>query len=88
MVENLRLVDTNKNFELFLRQHNPNYAKLTPFLKASFEGYLSASKDEFPPRNPHAPAGIYAGDEDKNLIGAAWFYGYWSYYKMKKGETL
>jgi hypothetical protein len=62
-----------------------NYADLKPLYAAVLEGYTSASRGEFPPRNPHAPCGVEPGREDTNPPAAAWFYGYWAYIYRRHG---
>lgn len=63
-----------------------NYKELSPLLKATIEGYIAASRGEFPPKNPYAICGIYAGEENENLLGAAWFFGYWDRSYRRNGE--
>jgi hypothetical protein len=58
------------------------YNELKQYFEAVVQGYQSK---EFPPRNPYAPFGILPDQKshDENLLGAAWFYGYWSRVKNK-----
>lgn len=62
------------------------YKEVSPLLKATIEGYVASSRGEFPPKNPYAICGVYAGEEDENLLGAAWFFGYWDRSYCRNGE--
>lgn len=62
------------------------YDSLQVFLKAAIEGYIASSKGKFPPHNPYAICGMYPGDENTNLEGAAWFFGYWERSYCRNGE--
>lgn len=61
-----------------------SYDSLKPIMKAVVEGYMAASEGKFPPHNPYAICGLYAGEEKDNLEGGAWFYGYWEFFKRQK----
>lgn len=63
-----------------------NYEQMKVFLKAAVEGYVASDRGEFPPRNPYAICGVYAGEEDQNLKGAAWYFGYWERSYCRNGE--
>lgn len=54
------------------------YEALKPIMQAVVEGYIASANFKFPPHNPYAICGVYPGEEDGNLLGAAWFFGYWS----------
>ena len=55
-------------------------------LKIAIEGYIASNNGEFPPKNPYAITGLCAGEEDNNLKGAAWFFGYWERSYRRNGE--
>lgn len=59
------------------------YDELKLLYHEVIEGFLSASRGEFPPHNPHAPHGLEPGDSSQNPRAAAWSYGYHSYLKHK-----
>jgi hypothetical protein len=63
-----------------------NYEALKPFLEAAIEGYVASDRGQFMPNNPYAQFGIQPGMEDKALMGAAWFFGYWERAYCRNGE--
>lgn len=63
-----------------------NYQNLQPFLSAAIEGYVASERGEFPPNNPYAAWGIPPDGSDNNLMGAAWFFGYWERAYCSNGE--
>lgn len=70
------------------KMKNLTYQLSEPCYHAVLEGAMDALAKKFPPFNPYAPIGVMPGDEDKNPLGAAWFYGYWEVSRIiKKEET-
>lgn len=63
-----------------------HYDQLKDLYHEVIEGFVAASKGEFPPHNPHAAHGLEAGEADGNPRAAAWSYGYHSYLRYK--DTL
>lgn len=63
-----------------------NYQDLKPLLQAAVEGYVASDSGKFPPHNPYALCGVLPNESDKNLMGAAWFFGYWERAYCRNGE--
>lgn len=63
-----------------------SYKELKSLFQAAIEGYVASERGEFPPHNPYAIFGVQPGESDKNLIGAAWFFGYWERAYCRNGE--
>lgn len=59
------------------------YDQLKELYHEVVEGFVTASKGQFPPQNPHEPHGLEPGEADKNPKAAAWSYGFHSYLRYK-----
>ncbi|MFO0878941.1 MAG: hypothetical protein U0840_16485 [Gemmataceae bacterium] len=60
-----------------------HYDQLKELYHEVIEGFVAASKGEFPLHNPHAPQGLEPGEADKNPRAAAWSYGAHSFQRYK-----
>lgn len=79
-------IRTEFGLDYLIKNKSLNYEEVSPLLKAAIEGYVASSCKEFPPKNPYAIGGLHAGEEDSNLLGAAWFFGYWERSYCRNGE--